>query len=208
MSCSIVYIEYILYSLYYISIAIISYLQLHYIYLYNICYILYVSGSRGTWYLGGMAELSISTTDDDTCGDLCKYRCGNCQGSLEGLQITAYAISEGSQRHQSLSLSLRPSSVRHFQFSMLPGTLKSMPLPTVRSFPSGSINTVTAVNPRETAHVDERLQRQDGIQGCLYLKLQSQQTIHRQSYLEIQGQHGNQKCPYIALHGQVGLQTR
>ena len=122
--CSIVYIEYILYSLYYIIIAIISYLQLHYIYLYNICYILYLSGSRGTWYLGGMAELSISTTDDDTCGDLCKYRCGNCQGSLVGLQITAYAIGEGGQRHQSLSLSLRPSSVSHFQFSMLPGTIE------------------------------------------------------------------------------------
>ena len=83
-----------------------------------------MSGSRGTWYLGGMAELSISTTDDDTCGDLCKYRCGNCQGSLVGLQITAYAISEGGQRHQSLSLSLRPSSVRHFQLSMLPGTIE------------------------------------------------------------------------------------
>ena len=78
-------------------------------------------GVAGTWYLGGMAELSISTTDDDTCGHLCKYRCGNCQGSLIGLQITAYAIS---QRHQSLSLPLRPSSVRHFQFSMLPGTIE------------------------------------------------------------------------------------
>ena len=56
--------------------------------------------------MGGMAELSISTTDDDTCGDLCKYQCGNRQGSLVGLQMTAYTISEGGQRHQSLSLSL------------------------------------------------------------------------------------------------------
>ena len=65
--------------------------------------------------MGGMAELSISTTDADTCGDLCKYQCGNRQGSLVGLQMTAYTISEGGQRHQSLSLSLLPSSVRHFQ---------------------------------------------------------------------------------------------
>ena len=49
------------------------------------------------------------------CGDLCKYQCGNRQGSLVGLQMTAYTISEGGQRHQSLSLSLLPSSVRHFE---------------------------------------------------------------------------------------------
>ena len=100
----------------------------------------------------------------------------------------------------------RACVISNFRCSLEP--LKSMPLPTVRSFPSGSINTVTAVNPRETAHVDVRLQRQDGIQGCLYLELQSQQTIHRQSYLELQSQHGNQKGSYIALHGQVGSQTR
>ena len=40
--------------------------------------------------MGGMAELSISRTNDDTCGDLCKYQCGNRQGSLVGLQITAF----------------------------------------------------------------------------------------------------------------------
>ena len=72
-------------------------------------------GVAGDRHLGSMAELSISTTDDDTCGDLCKYRCGNCHGSLVGLQITAYTISEGGQTHQSLSLSLLPSTVCHFQ---------------------------------------------------------------------------------------------
>ena len=107
-----------LYSLYYISIALISYLQLNYTYVYNICHILYLSGSRGTGYLGGTAELSISTADDDTCGDLRKYRCGNRQGSLVGQQIIAYTISEGCQRHKHLSLSLLPSSVRHFQNHM------------------------------------------------------------------------------------------
>ena len=71
----------------------------------------------------------------------------------------------------------RACVISNFLCSLEP--VKSMALPTVRSFPSGSRNTVTAVNPRETAHVDVRLQRQDGIQGCLYLELQSQQTIHR-----------------------------
>ena len=55
--------------------------------------------------MGGMAELSILTTDADTCGNLCKYQCSNRQGSLVGLQMIAYTISEGGQRHKSMSLS-------------------------------------------------------------------------------------------------------
>ena len=63
-----------------------------------------MSASRGAGYLGGMAELSISTTDDytlETCAGNCANHCIHNQ--------------RGSQRHQSLSLSLLPSSVRHFQ---------------------------------------------------------------------------------------------
>ena len=51
-----------------------------------------------------MAELSISTTNDytlETCAGNCANHCIHNQ--------------RGSQRHQSLSLSLLPSSVRHFQ---------------------------------------------------------------------------------------------